>query len=100
MAIRSTGRRWSGSGCCSLSSSLQRPSPASGRRRVPMRRLIDRFVALVCAASTIFVCALLLGLIVVIYRRGAPALSWTFLTEQIRQVGAQGGIFFNLVGTL
>ena len=65
-----------------------------------MRRLLDRLLVLICGASTIFVCALLLGLIFVIYQRGAPALSWTFLTEQIRQVGAQGGIFFNLIGTI
>ncbi len=65
-----------------------------------MRRLLDRLLIFACGASAVFVCALLLGLIVVICRRGAPALSWTFLTEQIRQVGAQGGIFFNLVGTV
>jgi len=32
--------------------------------------------------------------------RGLPAVSWHFLTEQIRLVGAAGGIFYNLVGTL
>ena len=65
-----------------------------------MRRLADRLLILICGASAVFVCALLLGLIFVICQRGAPALSWTFLTEQIRQVGAQGGIFFNLLGTI
>ena len=43
---------------------------------------------------------LLAGLVGVILWRGASALSWTFFTEQIRQVGARGGIFFNLIGTL
>ena len=65
-----------------------------------MRRAQDRLLALVCGASAFFVCALLLGVIAVIFQRGAPALSWHFLTEQIRQVGAQGGIFYNLVGTV
>ena len=38
-------------------------------------------------------------LITAIARRGWPAISWAFFTEQIRLVGAAGGIFFNLVGT-
>lgn len=65
-----------------------------------MRKLVDWLLIVICGGSALFVCALLVGLIVVIYHRGAPAVSWTFLTEQIRQVGAQGGIFFNLIGTL
>ena len=64
-----------------------------------MRKTLDRLLAFVCGASALFVCALLLGLVAVIWQRGSPALSWHFLTEQIRQVGAQGGIFYNLVGT-
>jgi phosphate transport system permease protein len=32
--------------------------------------------------------------------RGWPAISWTFFTEQIRLVGAAGGIFYNIIGTL
>ncbi len=65
-----------------------------------MRKPLDWLLALICGASALFVCGLLLGLVAVIWQRGAPAMSWTFLTEQIRQVGAQGGIFFNLVGTM
>src|SRR5437773_2008001 len=65
-----------------------------------MRRLLDRLLAGLCAACALLVCAILLGLVATIWHRGAPALSWNFFTEQIRQVGAQGGIFFNLVGTL
>ncbi len=65
-----------------------------------MRKAADRLLALICGASALFVCALLLGLIFVIWQRGAPAMSWRFLTEQIRQVGADGGIFYNLVGTV
>ncbi len=65
-----------------------------------MRRLLDRLLFAICGATALLVCALLIGVVSVIAQRGAPALSWTFLTEQIRQVGAQGGIFFNLVGTV
>lgn len=51
------------------------------------------------------VCALASGgvfllIVAAVLFRGLPALSWHFLTEQIRLVGAEGGIFFNLVGTL
>lgn len=65
-----------------------------------MRKVQD--IAFRCAIGA---CALLafgvLALIVAaILFRGLPAVSWRFLTEQIRQVGADGGIFFNLVGTL
>jgi len=37
--------------------------------------------------------------VVAVAGRGWPAISWGFFTEQIRLVGAAGGIFFNLVGT-
>lgn len=63
------------------------------------RRLLDRlFTALTAGAALLAVGILLLvvGLVVV---RGAGAISWTFLTEQIRSVGAEGGVFFQIVGT-
>lgn len=44
--------------------------------------------------------SVLLGIIVAIVWRGFPAIRWSFFTEQIKLVGAEGGIFFNLVGTL
>jgi phosphate transport system permease protein len=31
--------------------------------------------------------------------RGFPAINWQFFTEQIKLVGADGGIFYNLIGT-
>lgn len=65
-----------------------------------MRRASDRIFPAFCGICTLLACAILLGLVFVIAQRGLPALSWTFVTEQIRQVGAQGGIFYNLVGTL
>lgn len=56
-----------------------------------------RLITGLCAAAACSV----LGLIVwAIASRGWTALSWQFFTEQIRLVGADGGIFYNLVGTL
>ncbi len=65
-----------------------------------MRRSLDRFVA-----ATAFICLglallVLTGLLAAILLRGLPAVSWHFLTEQIRSVGAAGGIFYNLLGTV
>ena len=66
----------------------------------PMRKA----ARLRCSRRSPALCALvavgiLVGLVVVIAQRGAPALSWSFFTEQIRLVGAAGGIFWNLIGT-
>lgn len=54
----------------------------------------------IVALCALLACSVLLGIIAAIAVRGLPAVSWRFLTEQIRQVGAEGGIFYNLVGTL
>jgi phosphate transport system permease protein len=65
-----------------------------------MRRLTDLLVAAIAALCALLAVGLLVGLVAVIAQRGAPALSWSFFTEQIRLVGAAGGIFWNLVGTV
>jgi phosphate transport system permease protein len=65
-----------------------------------MRKLFDATfftLTLLCALTA---CGALLLLVSAILFKGFPALSWQFLTEQIRLVGAEGGIFYNLVGTL
>lgn len=49
-----------------------------------------------CVLLAMLIMALLVAAVV---QRGWPALSWGFFTEQIRLVGAAGGIFFNLIGT-
>ena len=64
-----------------------------------MRKLSDFLIALVAGASALVSVAILLGLVFVVAQRGIPALSWSFFTEQIRLVGAAGGIFWNLIGT-
>ncbi len=60
------------------------------------KAILVPFVALACAAAAVLV---LLGIIGAIAWRGFPAISWSFFTEQIRLVGAEGGIFYNLIGT-
>lgn len=65
-----------------------------------MRRASNIIFPVFCGFCAALACALLLGLVFVIAQRGVPALSWTFFTEQIRQVGSAGGIFYNLIGTL
>lgn len=65
-----------------------------------MRRSLDFLLAGITALCALVAVALLVGLVAVIGQRGGPAVTWNFLTEQIRLVGAAGGIFWNLVGTL
>jgi phosphate transport system permease protein len=65
-----------------------------------MRRVTDRlFTALVATATAVALLPLLLIVSAILWR-GLPSVNWQFLTEQIRLVGAAGGIFYNLVGTL
>jgi phosphate transport system permease protein len=49
------------------------------------------------AAVALTVIATVIGLVAF---RGAPALSWQFFAEQVRSVGAEGGIFYQLAGTI
>lgn len=65
-----------------------------------MRKTIDILVGFVTGLCALISVGILVGLVWVIARRGIPALSWSFFTEQIRLVGAAGGIFWNLVGTV
>ena len=65
-----------------------------------MRKLRDFFIAGIAGASALVAVGILIGLVWVVAQRGVPALSWSFFTEQIRLVGAAGGIFWNLIGTL
>jgi len=65
-----------------------------------MRKLTDYLIAVITGGCAIVALGILAGLVFVVAHRGLPALSWSFFTEQIRLVGAAGGIFWNLVGTL
>lgn len=65
-----------------------------------MRKALDWCVAAIAGLCAFVAVGILAGLVWVIAQRGWPALSWSFFTEQIRLVGAAGGIFWNLIGTL
>ncbi|MGB8169889.1 MAG: phosphate ABC transporter permease PstA [Chthoniobacteraceae bacterium] len=65
-----------------------------------MRKTLDLALTIATAACALVAVGILLGFVAVIAQRGWPALSWSFFTEQIRMVGAAGGIFWNLVGTI
>jgi phosphate transport system permease protein len=65
-----------------------------------MRKSLDFLLGVITAICALVAVGLLVGLVTVIAQRGGPAVTWGFLTEQIRLVGAAGGIFWNLVGTL
>ena len=64
------------------------------------RRLADRLFAALAFACAAVASAVLLAIFAAIALRGLPAVSWSFLTEPIRLVGAAGGVFNNVVGTL
>lgn len=59
--------------------------------------ILFRILAGVCALVS---CLVFAGIVVSIAVRGWSALEWSFFTEQIRLVGAEGGIFYNVAGTL
>jgi phosphate transport system permease protein len=65
-----------------------------------MRRFADLLLAVAAGICACVAVGILAGLVYVVARRGGPALSWTFFTEQIYLVGAKGGIFWNLIGTV
>lgn len=65
-----------------------------------MRKLINLLLFLVFLVCGLLALSILGGLVWVIVQKGGPAISWKFLTEQILLVGASGGIFWNLIGTI
>lgn len=65
-----------------------------------MRRFRDILFAIVAAIFAITALTVLGGIVYVIAKKGLPAMSVSFFTEQIRLVGAAGGILWNLIGTV
>lgn len=63
------------------------------------RKLLHHLVLSACGLCALAACGVLVVVLWAIASRGWPAVSWGFLAEQMRQVGAAGGIFYNLVGT-
>lgn len=65
-----------------------------------MRRWLDRLFVLGTGLSAALAVGVIALIVAAIVQRGGSAVSWHFLTEQIRLVGAAGGVFYNIVGTL
>ncbi len=65
-----------------------------------MRRAMDNIFTGLAGLAAVLAALPLVIMVAGILARGLPAISWGFLTEQIRLVGAEGGIFYNLTGTL
>jgi len=63
------------------------------------RKLLHHLFRLLTGLCAMASCGVLAMLVWTIVQRGWPAVSWSFFTEQIRLVGAAGGIFYNLVGS-
>jgi phosphate transport system permease protein len=64
-----------------------------------MRKLRDLLLPAIAGVCALIAITILVGLVYAVAQRGIPALSWGFFTEQIRLVGAAGGILWNLIGT-
>lgn len=64
-----------------------------------MRRAADRLFVFVATAGAVLALTVIATVVGLVIFRGAPALSWRFFLEQVRSVGAEGGIFYQLVGT-
>ncbi len=64
-----------------------------------MRRLKNQVFMMAAGACAALACGVLVSIALALLVRGLPAVNWRFFTEQIRLVGADGGIFYNLVGT-
>lgn len=73
---------------------------AADHRHPRRRRWGDRLMCVIAGSCALVAVGVLLSILAAILLRGLPAVSWQFLTEQIRLVGAAGGIFYNLLGTL
>lgn len=64
-----------------------------------MRKGMDIAFRTAVALCAVMACGILALMVTAILIRGLPSVSWRFLTEQIRLVGADGGVFYNVLGT-
>lgn len=69
-------------------------------RRGAIRRGKDYLLLAASFACAAIACAILFGIAGAIVLRGFPALDWSFFTAEMRAAGAEGGIFYNLIGTI
>ncbi len=65
-----------------------------------MRRQVNHLFTLLTGICAVLSVSVIVTIIVAIVWRGGSAVSWGFLTDQIRHAGADGGIFYNIVGSV
>jgi phosphate transport system permease protein len=65
-----------------------------------MRRAVNHLFTVVMIAGALLTLAVIGTVIGLVLFKGAPALSVQFFLEQVRSVGAEGGIFYQLIGTM
>ena len=68
--------------------------------RIKRARTVQTIAVTITGAAAVFIIAAALFLFVYIVVRGAPAISWEFLTDVPRKQMKEGGIFPAIVGTL
>lgn len=64
------------------------------------RRRIDRAFTATAALCALVAAAVLLSIVWAVAAEGVGAVSFSFLTESARSAGAEGGVFFHVLGTL
>ncbi len=64
------------------------------------RKIIHHSLKILTGLCAFVACAILISIISYIVIRGFGAINWGFLTEKISSVGAAGGIYYNIIGTL
>ncbi|HEX9758965.1 MAG TPA: phosphate ABC transporter permease PstA [Nitrospiria bacterium] len=65
-----------------------------------MRRFKTFFFSLVCCVSAFFSISFLFLILSVIVIKGGSAIHWEFLTQPSRSIGQEGGITYQILGTL
>jgi len=64
--------------------------------RIQKEKLFSNFLA----ALTLFTCFILAFILFAVFSRGFSALSWEFISSEATDFGAQGGILYQIFGTL
>jgi phosphate transport system permease protein len=64
------------------------------------RRAFDVAFTLIAGAAAVAAVSIFFAILGIVVVRGFEALSWSFLTEEMRAAGGEGGILYQIVGTL
>ena len=64
------------------------------------RRLINRALTITTGIAAVVAVAIFLAIIAAVLVRGFSSLSWSFITQPTRGAGAEGGILYQIAGTM